>query len=197
MEKKKTTVGNIINLLLVAIVIVILVNPTAKSLLLKGLIGIGFFKPDIPAQISEKALAPPFNITFSDSSGKIINTTALKGKVIFINFWATWCPPCIAEMPNVNDLYKQYKNQPNVVFILADVDNDYKKAISFIKAHHYDLPVYTIASNIPQNIMDGTIPTTLVLDKAGRLVFRHTNTANYNNSKFNSYLNMLIKQPSN
>ena len=193
-EKKKITVGNIIYLLSAAIVVIMLINPTAKSLLIRGLINIGFFKPDIPVQVSRKALADPFNISFRDSSGRILNTGDLKGKVIFVNFWATWCPPCIAEMPTLNDFYKQYKNSPNAIFILADVDNNYTKANAFMKEHHYVLPVYTLASNIPGDIMDGTIPTTLVFNKKGELVFKHTNTANYNSAGFTDYFITLLKQ---
>jgi len=192
MEKKKLTAGNITYLLSAAIIVIMLVNPTAKALLIRGLIGIGFFKPDIPVQVSKKALADPFNISFRDSTGRILNTADLKSKVIFVNFWATWCPPCIAEMPTLNGFYKQYKNAPNVVFILADVDNNYTKANEFMKKHQYVLPVYTLASNIPEDIMDGTIPTTLVFNKKGELVFRHTNTANYNSAGFTDYFTTLL-----
>jgi len=192
-EKKKITIGNIIYLLSAAIIVIMLVNPTAKSLLIRGLIGIGFFKPEIPVQVSKKPLADPFNIVFRDSSGRILNTSDLKGKVIFVNFWATWCPPCIAEMPNLNDFYKQYKDYPNVIFILADVDNNYTKANEFMKKHQYILPVYTLASNVPESIMDGTIPTTLVFNKTGDLVFKHTNAANYNSARFADYFTKLLK----
>lgn len=194
MEKKKLSVSNIIYLLLIAILVIMLINPTAKSLWIRGLINIGFFKPEIPAQVLPKVLTNPSNIAFRDNTGKILNITDLKGKVIFVNFWATWCPPCIAEMPNVNELYQQYKNTPNAIFILADVDNNYTTANAFMKSHQYDLPVYTLAGNMPEDIMDGTIPTTLVFNKKGELVFRHTNTANYNSTRFADYFARLIKQ---
>jgi len=193
-KKKKITFGNIIYLLSAAIIVVMLVNPTAKSLLIRGLIGIGFFKPEIPVQVSKRPLADPINIAFRDSSGNVLNTNSLKGKVIFVNLWATWCPPCIAEMPNLNDFYKRYKNYPNAVFILADVDNNYTKAKAFMKKHQYVLPVYTLADNIPENIMDGTIPTTLIFNKKGELVFKHTNAANYNSAAFEDYFTKLVKQ---
>ena len=63
-----------------------------------------------------------------------------------------------------------------------------------MKEHQYVLPVYTIASNIPEDIMDGTIPTTLVFNKKGELVFKHTNTANYNSGRFTDYFTNLTRQ---
>ncbi|WP_317617955.1 TlpA family protein disulfide reductase [Mucilaginibacter lappiensis] len=100
----------------------------------------------------------------------------------------------MAEMPTLDHFYKQYKNDPNAVVIMADVDNNYEKANAFMKKHQYVLPVYTLASNIPEDIMDGTIPTTLVFNKKGELVFRHTNTANYNSTGFRDYFNKLTKE---
>ncbi|WP_419698229.1 TlpA family protein disulfide reductase [Mucilaginibacter sp. NFX135] len=139
-------------------------------------------------------MADPVNIAFIDSSGNVLNTNSLKGKVIFVNLWATWCPPCIAEMPNLNAFYKRYKNYPNAVFILADVDNNYTKAKAFMKKHQYILPVYTLAGNIPENIMDGTIPTTLIFNKKGELVFKHTNAANFRELADAERIGMLVQK---
>ncbi|WPU91050.1 TlpA disulfide reductase family protein [Mucilaginibacter sabulilitoris] len=193
--KRKITAGNILYTLMMVIILIMLINPAAKSSLIRALMNIGFFRPDIPVPASKKPIADPFNISFKDTHGKMVNTTDLKGKVIFVNFWATWCPPCIAEMPSINKLYAQFKNNPNVVFMIVDVDNDYSKANGFMQKHNYNLPMYTLASDVPGNIMDGTIPTTLVFDNAGRLVYQYTGAADYNNSNFTAYLNMLIKKP--
>jgi len=192
--KGKITTGNVLYVLIMVIVLVMLINPTAKSLLIRGLMSIGFFQPDIPAQVSKKPIADPFNINFRNAGGQLINTADLNGKVVFVNFWATWCPPCIAEMPSVNQLYAQFKNDPNIVFIVADVDNDHIKATEFMQKHHYDLPVFNLTSQVPDYIMDGSIPTTLVFNKRGELVFRHTGAANYNSSDFSNYLNKLINE---
>jgi len=190
---KKLTAGNILYGLFTVAILIMLINPTAKSLLIRGLMHIGLFQPDIPAPVSKKPLADAFNITFRDAKGQTINTANLKGKVIFVNFWATWCPPCIAEMPSVNQLYARFKNNNHVVFMLVDVDNDYPKALAFMQKHSFNLPIYTLASNIPGNIMDGTIPTTLVFNKRGELVYRHTGAADYGNDKFIAFLNSLSK----
>src|ERR1700754_5234198 len=136
MINKKLTTGNILYGLFTVAVLIILINPAAKSLLIRGLMNIGFFQPHIPVAVSQKPLADVLSITFRDTKGQTINTTDLKGKVIFVNFWATWCPPCIAEMPSVNQLYTRFKNNNNVVFMVVDVDNDYTKALAFMQKHN-------------------------------------------------------------
>jgi thiol-disulfide isomerase/thioredoxin len=194
MLKRKIITGNVLYALMMVIILIMLINPTAKSLIIRSLMKVGFFQPSIPAPVSKKPLANPFNISFRDINGKTVNTADLKGKVIFVNFWATWCPPCIAEMPSVNELYTLFKNNPNIIFMIVDVDNDYKKANGFMQKHQYSLPMYTLASQVPDDIMDGTIPTTLVFDKSGNLIFSHSGAADYGNSKFVRFLHTESKQ---
>ncbi|WP_183559248.1 TlpA family protein disulfide reductase [Mucilaginibacter sp. SP1R1] len=190
---RKITKGHIVNAFMIVIVCIMIINPNAKSLLIRGLMSVGFFQPEIPDPASKKAHANSVNISFRDTKGTIINTADLKGKVIFINFWATWCPPCIAEMPSVNQLYTKFKNNPNVAFITVDVDNDFAKANSFMQKHHYNLPVYTLATPVPDSIMGGTIPTTLIFNKNGELVYKHTGAADYNSDKFVAFLTTSSK----
>ena len=193
MINKKLTTDNILYGLFTVIIIIMLINPGAKGLLIRELMNIGFFQPDIPVIAPQKPLADTLNITFRDLKGQTINTADLKGKTIFINFWATWCPPCIAEMPSVNQLYARFKNNEDIVFIIVDVDNDYTKALAFMQKHQFSLPMYTLAGNIPGNIMDGTIPTTLVFNKHGQMVYRHTGAADYSSNQFAAFLTSLSK----
>jgi len=108
--------------------------------------------------------------------------------VVFINYWATWCQPCMAEMPGINQLYKQFKNDRAVSFIMVDVDNDPAKAKAFMQKDHYDLPVYTAVNQIPDSLMDGTIPTTMIIGKDGSLLYKHSGVADYSNLNFVSFL---------
>lgn len=192
MINKKFTTGNILYGLFMVVILIMLINPTAKGLLIRGLMNIGLFQPDIPVAES-KPKANPVNITFRDSKGQTINTADLRNKVIFVNFWATWCPPCIAEMPSVNQLYDRFKNNPDVVFIIVDVDNDYNKALTFMQKHNLNLPMYTLAGSVSTETMDDTIPATLVFNKRGQIVYRHTGAADYGNEKFAAYMASLGK----
>ncbi len=98
---------NLLNGLFIILLLVIVLVPDAKAFLIKGLMEIGFFKARV-----ETPVASGMNLSgirFKDAKGNQVDLGDLKGKVIFLNFWATWCPPCRAEMPSVNKLYKQFK----------------------------------------------------------------------------------------
>ena len=111
-------------------------------------------------------------VTFLDGGGKPVTLESLKGKVIFINFWATWCPPCIQEMPSIDRLKQTFKNRSDLVFLMVDVDGQYEASKAFMDENDYDLPVYTPQSEIPTAFLGNAIPTTVILDKQGMLVVR-------------------------
>ena len=66
-----------------------------------------------------------------DEKGASISLEDLKGKVVFINFWATWCSPCIAEMPTIQSLYENFKNDDEVKFVILEVDGNQEKAKNY------------------------------------------------------------------
>jgi len=113
-----------------------------------------------------------FNVSFQAVDKSTINTKDLIGKVVFINFWATWCPPCIEEMPSIQALYNQFKDNPDIVFLLVDVDADLKGAERFMRKHKLDMPLYIPNSNLPTSFLEGAIPTTVILDKRGNIDVR-------------------------
>ncbi|MCU7375709.1 TlpA disulfide reductase family protein [Paucibacter sp. O1-1] len=93
----------------------------------------------------------------------------LKGKVVFINFWATWiCAPCVAEMPSINALQDRFGDNDDIVFLMVDVDGNDEKSAKFMKEHQFDLNVFKAASAIAPVFMQGTIPTTVILDRKGK-----------------------------
>lgn len=171
-------------------VVAVIVSADAKALLIRGLLSMKLFKADV-SSIEQPKPAP--QLIFKDNKGNVIQTNNLKGKVIYINFWATWCPPCIAEMPSVNELYTKFSSNPNAVFILADVDHDMPKAEAFLRKHKIDAPLYVMESDIPKELMSGTIPTTLIIDKQGRIIYRHEGVADYASDDFIKYFDGLLK----
>lgn len=154
------------------------ISPQMKAWTIQALMKVGLFQPKINNQSTEVS-APLPNVSFRDGNGKVVELVSLKGKVVFINFWATWCPPCIAEMPSINALYNKFKDNENVAFLMVDVDGNYQKSDNFMKKHHYALKVLSPAIEIPSIFMQGAVPTTVILNKEGKIVYRQEGAADY------------------
>ena len=195
MKNKKITISNILTVLLMLFTIAVLFSARVKSWVIMGLMATGFYNPPIPViKPGEKLMLAPAMLVQS-ADGKLNDVQQLKGKVVFINFWATWCPPCLAELPSVNDLYLKVKNNPDIVFMAVDVDNNLPKSSHFLKSNGYTLPVYGASlKGLPTQFYSGTIPTTIVIDKRGLVVYNHVNKANYSDQKFVDYLIDLSKK---
>lgn len=138
-------------------------------------------KPKVEEEQAVKEVEAPkvADLSFKDKAGNVVTLSALKGKVVFINFWATWCPPCIHEMPSINTLRQGFKDNKNIEFIMVDVDNDIDQSTAFMTENKYDLPLYTAAGEIPPEFLGGSIPTTVILDKNGKIVERLEGSRDY------------------
>jgi thiol-disulfide isomerase/thioredoxin len=191
--RKRLTVANMLNGVFIVLVLIVFFNPSAKALLIRGLMQVGLFQPDISQPIKTTNNTSLPNITFQNTNGQILNLSDQKGKVIFINFWVTWCPPCIAEMPSVNELYEKLQHNKNIVFIMVDADHDFNKSVPFMNKHQFTLPLYEANSEIPENLLSGSIPITVIFDKKGQLVFHHEGAGDYSSAKFADYLLKLSR----
>ena len=174
-----------------AAILLVLFNPNAKAWLMRGLLSTGLFNAGIKKEASNNN-APVLSFSVTDAAGNSINTKDLKGKVVFINFWASWCPPCRAEMPSLYALYNEMKNDNRFVFLFVNEDDDYIKGVHYLKNNHYALPFYQRTQNVPDDIFSGTLPTTVILDKEGRVVLKHEGMANYNSDNFRQQLKSLL-----
>jgi thiol-disulfide isomerase/thioredoxin len=191
MVKKLFSKNGIINVLFVTALLLLIFVPSAKGLLMQGLMTIGLFKPDT-TEVKANSTPALSGIKFKDVKGNVVDLGDLKGKVVFLNFWATWCPPCLAEMPSVNKLYERYKNHPDVVFLLVDADSDFIKSQKYMDKKNYTMPLFEVASNIPESIFKGSLPTTVVFDKQGRLSYHGEGAANYADQKFIDFMEKLV-----
>ena len=170
------------------LVALLLFVPAAKAFVLRGLIQVGFFKASTGKE-NIPGNAPSFS--FINRNGQTLTTGDLKGKVVFINFWASWCPPCIAEMPSINSLYNKLKDNPRVLFVCVDADSDFSGSIPFMEKHHYDLPVYNMLNSVPPSFFSGTLPTTIIINPNGNIVQKHEGIANYDTIEMLNFLRSL------
>jgi thiol-disulfide isomerase/thioredoxin len=176
----------ILNILLIIGFVIFFFSTNARSWVMQQLISTGL----LSAKITTPADNEQASFSFADAAGGTVNAADLKGKVVLINFWASWCPPCRAEMPSLNKLYQQFKSDPRIVFLFVNEDNDRNKGIQFLKEKQYEFPLFFDTGNAP--MFKGTLPTTVILNKSGNVVYKYEGMAGYDNDAFIKELKGLL-----
>ncbi|MDT0554711.1 TlpA family protein disulfide reductase [Patiriisocius hiemis] len=149
---------------------------------------ISFAPSEVLAEKREKLEDYTWELTSTDD--KYTNLTSSKGNVIVINLWATWCPPCVAEMPAFQNLYDVYGENVDFYF----VTNESKEVIDkFIKKNNYTFPVYISNSLPPSMLQSKSLPTTYIIDKKGSIVIEKTGAADWDNDSVKETLDSLLK----
>ena len=192
LKNLKFSISNIVTIILAGFVLLMLFNPNAKGWFIETLMKVGLFQPVITNSPKPVDVLSS-EVVFRDINGNTLNLADQKGKVIFINFWATWCPPCIAEMPSINSLYHKFKNSDNIIFVIADADGDFNASTKFMRKKDLHFPLYISTGILPKTIFEGTLPTTVIINKKGEIVYRHEGAADYDSPKMVSFINELSK----
>ncbi|MEM9328249.1 MAG: TlpA disulfide reductase family protein [Bacteroidota bacterium] len=130
-----------------------------------------------------------YEVWLEDLEGERVSMQSMKGETIFLNVWATWCPPCIAEMPDIDALYQEVKDE--VVFVMLSRDQDEQKAKDWITKKGYQFPVYFLRGRLPEIYRSQAIPTTYVISPEGYVTVRNAGMAKYNTDSFKEYLTKL------
>lgn len=198
MENLKTWLRkNGFTVILTIVFIIILVNKDAKAWLMRQVASTGILNSSISEskEIQNNSTKVSYaGFMLKNEDGKIIDTSALQDKVVFINFWASWCPPCRAEFPSVQKLYDQYKNNPDMVFLTVNLDDNVALGKSYLKEKGFTVPFLVPAGSIPAVLYSGSLPTTIVLDKKGEIRLHHKGLADYSKNSFYKQIDELLKQ---
>ena len=128
---------------------------------------------DIPGQaVAGKNLAP--NFTLRDADGKTVKLSDYKGKVVLLNFWATWCGPCRIEIPWFVEFQKTYKDKGFSVIGVALDDEGWEVVKPYIAEKQMNYPVVVGTPEVEQHYGNiDSLPTTFLIDRAGRITGTH------------------------
>ena len=172
-------------LLLIGVAVLLYTTGWYKDLagwIQRGALETGLFTPSITEEVIEAEYA--FDLI--DSNGDIVPFSTFQSETIFLNIWATWCPPCIAEMPDIHDLYEKTGDQ--VTFVMISVDDDPEVALSYLQRMEYDFPVFFLKDHLPTVFASSTIPTTYVISPDGHIVVTQRGMSKYDSEEFRTFL---------
>lgn len=121
--------------------------------------------------------------------GSTANFAEAEGEVVVLNFWATWCPPCVAEMPSFQKLYEDYGDRVAFYFVSQEEEAPLKR---FLEKKGYTVPVYRSLTRIPEQLVSNSLPTTYVISRSGEIVVDKTGAADWNTGEFRELLEGLL-----
>lgn len=128
---------------------------------------------------------PSFSI--KDINDKVVNLQSLKGKKLFVNLWASWCPPCKREMPSIEKLSQSVDNG-KVQFLLISLDDKFELAKNYVSSKGLKLPIYYPVENPPALFDVQGIPATFIFNENGELLKRIDGSENYNTNEYKTLL---------
>lgn len=194
---KLTGVLNALRPWVTAIVVVLILNYTGalgqiRTVTHSALISTGLLEAS-PAVVDTRSF--DYNFLLHDLQGNRVDVNDFRGKVIFLNLWATWCGPCRAEMPSIEKLYASAASE-DIVFVMLSIDRpeNRHKVVSYIEQKEFTFPVYTPADNLPEILRIPNIPTTFIIGKDGEVRAKEIGATNYNREKYRRLLSTLAAE---
>lgn len=154
-------------------------------MLLFKLIGLVFYPTE------SKSLVPAVTRwELKTLSGKDFNFADTKDKVVFINIWATWCPPCRKELPSLQKLYDKTKDRVKFLFVS---DEKVSEVADFLNKTSYSLPVFISPEDFPSLLSVDSYPTTFILARDGHIVLRQEGEMDWNTPDVIEFLEQLSR----
>jgi thiol-disulfide isomerase/thioredoxin len=130
------------------------------------------------------------NWMLRNDQGEVFSLGDLSGQPVFLNFWATWCPPCRAELPEIQKSYEKHWEKMTYLLITDQQPGEVK---AFMEKHGFDLPVTYAASPVPPSLQHGSIPTTYILSPEGRIVVKKTGAVNWDSRGMDKIIESLVR----
>ncbi len=185
MKKRKFKITDILFVVFIALLLI----PQTRKPIQVGLNKLKVLVWSPTVKDVEGKILRPFDYTVKDLNNELQSIPIGQGKVTFISYWATWCPPCLAELPSIQDVYTDYGDKVNFV-LLTEEDRDVVQR--FLVKKGYELPVYFPQMNTPELLRSRSIPTNYLIDAQGKIRVRETGAADWNSEKVRTLLDSLL-----
>ncbi len=138
---------------------------------------------------TERELLQDYNWNLQELNAEEVNFSQSEGKVTIVNFWATWCPPCVAEMPSFQKLYDSYGDKVDFYFVTSEKG---EKVENFMNKNGYTLPIFRQIFEAPKKLQSQALPTTYLISKTGEIVVEEEGAADWNSKKMRTLLEELL-----
>lgn len=189
---KKESKWSIISNILFFTLIILLLIPTTRMEILPHIQRLLLFAPSpLSANDQTSLTESDFEWQYKNAHGIPTRLSKHEGKVLFINYWATWCPPCIAELPSLVKLHKEYKDKVEFIFLSNE---DYILSNDFLANKGFTLKSGQIIYKQPTKLTTSSIPTTFIIDKKGKIILHKQGTARWNSADVTHLLDKLIDE---
>jgi thiol-disulfide isomerase/thioredoxin len=186
--KRQLTKRNIIVLVIIAILIIPHTRQPIQVLLHQGM---SYINQSSLIDKEDRLAVSYSNWKLKSDANQNLDFDETKGKVVFINFWATWCPPCIAEMPSLQALYTDYNDKVIFLFVTRD---DFETVEKFKVKKDFDFEVFKPLNEVPKALTTRSIPRTFVINKNGDIVIDESSAIDWNSEKVRNQLDQLLSE---
>ncbi|MCU4165435.1 TlpA family protein disulfide reductase [Carboxylicivirga caseinilyticus] len=186
-RRKKTIWGIAFDFIFTALLISMLF-PTSRKIVSATIIRYSMFQPRQTEDVIYLK-DNDFNWYLTGMNGERHTFSEFKGQPVFLNLWATWCPPCLAEMPSIQRLYEEYGDK--MVFVLASNEEaDILK--KFVESKGYTFPIYNLSGRLPDVLSSRSIPASFLISPEGKLLMKKQGAAKWDGNKVKQLLDEII-----
>lgn len=164
--------------------------------------GVVLFFKRLARRRSEVGLQPPpipstswdYAMEAETLDGEVVPFSKFRDRVLILNFWATWCAPCLAEMPSLERLHG---HAADLDVEVACVTQESREVVEkFLASRKLDVPIYLLRGDKPESFTERAIPATFVLDKKGLIALRHIGAAQWDDDRVVAFVRGLAATPS-
>ncbi len=158
-----------------------------------------FFGPRRPARLENSGMSEraEFDWSVVDLDDKPVSFSSFKGKTIFLNFWATWCGPCVREMPSIDRLARDSRMQgKSIEFVCISTDDDSEKVRRFLKGKNLGMTFLRLGDGkLPSVFYSDGIPSTFLIAPDGRIAATEVGATDWDKPEVVALLEKLARRP--